>query len=156
LRQHADLHRVDLQIGEHRVDLRGDERRWHIVNAGHAQRVLGGERGDHARAIDAERRESLEVSLDAGAAAGIGARDGDRDRGHGSVHALALLLAIPWLSVWAELESETIACLVLRRCAPQRSLPPCGGGTGRGVAASTELSVARLRLPTLFWAVDGG
>src|SRR5262249_19725267 len=41
-----------------------------------------GERGDDARTIDAERRESLQVGLDAGAAAGIGARNGDRDRGH--------------------------------------------------------------------------
>src|SRR4029077_7134372 len=33
------------------------------------------------------------------------------------------------------------AILALRRRAPQRSLPPCGGGTGRGVATSTEFAV---------------
>ena len=36
LRQHADLHRADGEIGEHRVDLRRDEVRRHVVDAGDA------------------------------------------------------------------------------------------------------------------------
>src|SRR5262249_22652141 len=39
------------------------------------------------------------------------------------------------------------AILTLRRLAPQRSLPPCGGGTGRGVATSTEFVVTPLPTP---------
>ena len=45
-------------------------------------RVLCRQRRDHARAIDVERREGLEVRLDAGAAGGIGASNGERDRRH--------------------------------------------------------------------------
>src|SRR5436853_352886 len=33
----------------------------------------------------------------------------------------------------------------LRRCAPQRSLPPCGGGTGRGVLHALPLLVFALQ-----------
>ena len=33
LRQHADLHRADREIGKHRVDLRRDEIRRHVVDA---------------------------------------------------------------------------------------------------------------------------
>ena len=69
LRQHADLDRVDVEIGEHRIDLRGDEIRRHVVNGGDALRVLRGQRGDHRGAIDAERAEGFEIGLDAGAAA---------------------------------------------------------------------------------------
>ena len=54
----------------------------HVVDAGDAAGVLRGQRGDHRRAVDAERREGLQVGLDAGAAAGIRARDGDGNRGH--------------------------------------------------------------------------
>ena len=82
LRQHADLHRIDVEIGEHRVDLRGDEIGRHVVDAGDALGVLRGQRRDHRGAIDAERGEGLQVGLDAGAAAGIRAGDGDGDRGH--------------------------------------------------------------------------
>ena len=80
LRQHADLHRAHVEIGEHGVDLRGDEVGRHVVDGGHAPGVLRGQRGDHRGAVDAERREGLQIGLDAGAAAGIGARDGDGDR----------------------------------------------------------------------------
>jgi hypothetical protein len=62
----------DVEIGEHRVDLRVHELRRHVVDAGHALGVLRGQRGDDERAVDAERGEGLEVGLDAGAAARIG------------------------------------------------------------------------------------
>src|SRR5882672_2918044 len=35
--------------------------------------------------------------------------------------------------------------LDLRRSAPHGSLPPCGGGTGRGVAAGAEVAVVTSR-----------
>ena len=34
LRQHADLHGRDIEIGEYRIELRRDEIRRHIVDAG--------------------------------------------------------------------------------------------------------------------------
>ena len=76
------LHRADLEIGEHRVDLRRDEIRRHVVDAGDALGVLRGERGDHRGAVDAERRKRLEIGLDARAAAGVRSRDGDGDGRH--------------------------------------------------------------------------
>ena len=36
VRHHADLDRADVEIGEHGVDLRGDEFRRHLMNAGDA------------------------------------------------------------------------------------------------------------------------
>ena len=69
------------EVAEHGVDLRARRRpggtSWIAL---HAQRVLGGQRGDHRAAVDAQRREGLEVGLDAGAAAAVGAGDGERDR----------------------------------------------------------------------------
>src|SRR5680860_1619691 len=53
------------------------------IPAGDAARVLRGECGDGAGAVDAERGDGLEVGLDAGAAAGVGNGDGERD-GQGS------------------------------------------------------------------------
>src|SRR6185312_14717039 len=44
-------------------------------------RVLRGERGNDAGAVDAERGEGLQVGLDAGAARGIRAGNGQRDGG---------------------------------------------------------------------------
>ena len=79
-RDHADLHRLHVEVGEHRIDLRGDEIRRRVVDAGHALRVLRGQRGDDGGTVDAERGERLQVGLDAGAAAGIRAGDGERDR----------------------------------------------------------------------------
>src|SRR5262245_45550584 len=35
----------------------------------------------------------------------------------------------------------------IRRLAPQRSLPPCGGGTGRGVATYAECADTPLPIP---------
>src|SRR5882757_5144589 len=79
LRNHADLHRLHVEIAEHRIDLRGHEVRGHLMNAGDALRVLRGERGDDGRAVDAEGGERLQVRLDAGAARGVRAGDGERN-----------------------------------------------------------------------------
>ena len=67
--QHADLDRRDSEVVEDRLDLRADNCGRRIVDRPHAARILGGERGDHARAIDAERREGLQIGLNPGAAA---------------------------------------------------------------------------------------
>src|SRR5438034_370391 len=82
LGDHPDLDRADIEIGKNRVHLRGDELRRHVVDRAHALGVLRRERGDDRGAVDAERRERLEISLDAGATARIRAGDGERDRRH--------------------------------------------------------------------------
>ncbi|MNN01083.1 hypothetical protein D3C81_1136920 [compost metagenome] len=74
--QHAGLGRVHADIAGHRVDLRGHHVGGDRMHAGYAQRVLRGDRGDGAHAEAAQRGESLQVGLDAGAAAGVGAGDG--------------------------------------------------------------------------------
>ena len=66
MRYHTDLHRTDVEIGKHRVDLRGDELRRHLMDAADACGVLRGQRGDHGGAVDAERGKRLQVGLDAG------------------------------------------------------------------------------------------
>jgi ribosomal protein L11 methyltransferase len=45
------------------------------------------------------------------------------------------------LSVKTSRKRHAIASPALRRAAPHRSLPPCGGGTGRGVTANSESAV---------------
>src|SRR5205807_1057733 len=45
----------------------------------------------------------------------------------------------PWREDGHE-DSSADMIAVLRRLVPQRSLPPCGGGTGRGVSACTVFS----------------
>ena len=86
IRHHADLDRADLEIGEHRIDLRGDKFRGHLMNARDAGGVLRGQRGDDGGAVDAERGKRLQVGLNAGAAGGIRAGDGERDRRHCMTH----------------------------------------------------------------------
>ena len=67
--EHADLHRADIKIGEHGIELRGDKIGGYVMNAEHALGVLRGERGDDGGAIDAERGKSLEIRLNPGATA---------------------------------------------------------------------------------------
>ena len=78
--QHAGLRRVDRNVAGDRLDLRRDEvgaQRSHRLDA---QRVLHGDGGDRAGAVDAERGKRLQVGLDAGAAAGVAARNCQRYR----------------------------------------------------------------------------
>src|SRR5581483_9270794 len=81
-RHHADLHGADLQVGEHSIHLRRDELRRDIGDSADAFGVLRGKRRDDRGAVDSERRERLEIGLDAGSAAGIRARYGDGNRSH--------------------------------------------------------------------------
>ncbi len=85
--EHADLDRAGIKIGEHGIELRGDEIGRHIVNAEHALGVLRRQRGDDGRAIDAERGKGLQIGLDAGAAARIRAGNGE---GNGALIAVTL------------------------------------------------------------------
>src|SRR6185437_8281237 len=80
IHQHADLCGADIKIGEYGVDLGGDDIGRHRMNGGHPLGVLRRHRGDDAGAVDAERRERLQIGFDAGAAARIRAGDADRDR----------------------------------------------------------------------------
>jgi hypothetical protein len=64
--KHADLDHVEPDIGHQRLELLDDELRWYDVHSGHAPGVLGGQSRDHGRAVGAQRRERLEVCLDAG------------------------------------------------------------------------------------------
>ena len=77
-REHADLGRVDADVAGDRFDLRGDEIGRQRRERRDAERVLSGDGGDGARAVDAERGEGLEIGLNAGASARIAAGDGQR------------------------------------------------------------------------------
>ena len=61
-----------------RFDLQGHELCRHDVDAGHAERVLRRQRGDRRGAVDAVRRERLEVGLDPGAPARVASRNCQR------------------------------------------------------------------------------
>ena len=76
--QHADLDRVRAEIGEHRVELPRHEVDRHRMDAGHALRILRGQRRDHAHSIAAVGRKRLQVGLDARPAPAVRARDGQR------------------------------------------------------------------------------
>src|SRR5450759_51373 len=78
--EHADLDCVETDIGDQGLELLGDELRWYHVHSGHALGALCGEGRDHGRAVDAQRREGLEVGLDAGTAGGVADCDGQPDR----------------------------------------------------------------------------
>src|SRR6185369_13309698 len=54
------------------------------VYADHAAGVLRRKPGQHRHAVPAERRERLEVGLDAGPAAGVGPGDREQIRDHGA------------------------------------------------------------------------
>ena len=77
--EHPDLDRVDADVGGDRLDLGDDDLGRHRDHQLDADRVLGGDRGDRGRPVDAAARERLQVGLDAGAAAGV--RAGDRETG---------------------------------------------------------------------------
>jgi len=77
--QHPDLDGVETDIGDQGLELPDHEIRWYHVHSGHAQGALCGEGRDHGRAVDAQRRERLEVGLDAGTAGGVAACDGQCD-----------------------------------------------------------------------------
>src|SRR5207237_134344 len=68
----------------HGRERRAAEARLDVHDRVHGHGVLRGERRHHARAVDREGMERLQVGLDAGRAARVRARDGERHRRHGS------------------------------------------------------------------------
>ena len=72
--EHAGFHRVGADVLDHAVDLERDDIFRHLGDREDRSRVLGGDRGEHRGAVDAERGEGFEIGLDAGAGAGIGTR----------------------------------------------------------------------------------
>ena len=79
--EHPRLDGSRMQVGEYRVDLGSDDVQRQLLDGRHRDRVLSGDRCDRAGAVDAQRRERLEVRLDAGSAARVGAGDGQRNGG---------------------------------------------------------------------------
>ena len=77
---HADLHRVDADVADDRVDLREDHLGRNRVDRGDAERVLRGDRGDRGHRVAAEHGDGLDVGLNPRAAARIRAGD-DQDAG---------------------------------------------------------------------------
>ena len=67
------------EVARDGADLLGHELGRHGMDAGDADGVLRGERGDGGRAVDARGGERLQVGLDAGAAAGVRPGDGEDD-----------------------------------------------------------------------------
>ena len=76
--QHAGLDRVGADVGQHHLDLLGDEGGIDGYHSMHAHRVLRGERGNRGGGKTTHRRHCLDVGLDAGATARIGTGD-DQD-----------------------------------------------------------------------------
>ena len=76
--EHSRLHRVRADVLDDRIYLQGHERRVNREDSQHAHRVLGRERGDCARPVDAQRGKRLQVCLDSRPAPGIRAGDGQR------------------------------------------------------------------------------
>jgi len=74
-RDHADLHGVGPDIGEHAVELLGQKFRGHFKDALHAGRILGGQGRDGAHGVYAVCGHGLDICLDAGASAGIASGD---------------------------------------------------------------------------------
>ena len=72
---HADLHRVWENVGEHRVELLPQKDGGRVENVGHAGGVLGSQGGDGAHGKYTVHRHGLDVCLNPGASAGIAPSD---------------------------------------------------------------------------------
>jgi len=77
--QHAGLHCRRRQFLEDGFDLLAQHFGRTRLDGEHAPGILRGEAGDGARAVNAERGEGFQISLDARAAAAVGAGDGQGD-----------------------------------------------------------------------------
>ena len=74
-KEHPGLRRVDADVVEDRLELRGHELRRQLVDRGDPHRVLRRQRDERGQPVTPRRGERLQVGLDAGAAAGIGGGD---------------------------------------------------------------------------------
>lgn len=69
--QHAGLHGLDADVVDDAAVLGAHGVHRELPGSLHAQRVLGGDRGQHAHAVGAEGQHRLQVGLDARTAAGV-------------------------------------------------------------------------------------
>ena len=67
-----------------RFDLRGDDFRGNLVDAGYTHGVLGSDSSKGGGAVDPQSREGFKIGLNPGPAPGVGAR-----YGHGRAHLVA-------------------------------------------------------------------
>ena len=74
--QHADLHRVHLDVVGHGGELLGEKLHGRVVNGPHALGVLRHQGRGHAHPVPARGRDGLQISLNARAARGIRTGDG--------------------------------------------------------------------------------
>ena len=86
--QHAGLQRIGADVGQHDLDLLGDEGGLDRHDAMHALGILGGQSGDRGGGEGAHGGDRLDVGLDPGPAAGVGTGD-DQDA---AFHAAAITL----------------------------------------------------------------
>jgi len=92
--QHAELHRVDVEIVEARVQLRAQEGDRRHMHRRYPAGVLRSQCRDHRQAMHAVGGKGLQIGLDAGATAGIGAGDGQGGSGRRGAHPSI----VPWSS----------------------------------------------------------
>ncbi len=87
--EHPDLDRVDLDVVAHRTQLRRQELRRRYVHPADAEGVLRDERGHGRHAVPAERRDALQIRLDAGTTGRVGPGDAQHagDHAHASRNA---------------------------------------------------------------------
>ena len=79
---HADLHRIDADVGSHRIDLGENHFRRYRMDGADPFRILGGDGGDRGHGMAAEHGDRLDIGLDAGAAAAVGPGDDEDARDH--------------------------------------------------------------------------
>ena len=87
-KQHAGLGRARRKLRKDSFDLLSHDERFARLKAANLFRVLRGDTGDGAGAVNAESGKSFEIGLDSRAAPAVGAGDGQSDRhllsfGHG-------------------------------------------------------------------------
>lgn len=88
--QHAELDRLDLEIGKAGIDLGAQECQRRHMHGGDTTGVLRGQCGNGGQAVHAMRGEGLQVGLDAGTTAGIRTGDGQCGQRAGRGHVAIL------------------------------------------------------------------
>lgn len=132
-RQHSGFGGVDSNVLRNCFDLERHVLGGNVGDAGDSDGVLGGDRCDGAHAVNFQGRESLQIGLDAGAAAAVGARrrQNPRDSFHEGNYTAA---------------RETLRVI--------RENPPDGGGLKKELFSDSipipiaNAALARDKLPT--------
>ena len=66
--EHAGLHDVGADVGQHGLKLLANHVRRHRLNSAHAPCILGSNRGDDRAAVNPERGKRFQVGLNTSAA----------------------------------------------------------------------------------------